>query len=359
MFTTRRILIAAVIVLLGACVNDSQGPAPKDPVTELSSALEQVIDLSVIPVVSKFHQQSKSLESAANTFCSQKDAANLSALQQQWRQLFEQWYRLSLYNFGPLNDDFVTPPYTFVDSLRLRGTDYTATVRSEIQRDIAGTHALNDDWFANKTFQRVGLLPLEALIFETSPSEHSKVAADIVADYQMEARKCDILKGLSKQLVARASYVENGWKVAFAAGQPPYRTLFLNGQLEDGTAPVNQLILSAQAFLDYLKARSVVNKAGKIADHAWQAIEATIGEVEEILAGTSSTTTSLFDVMEAAGKQNEVAKVRENIAAVKKAVADRDAPMLSIAIGSLDGNFKREIPSALNVELGINFSDGD
>jgi hypothetical protein len=33
--------------------------------------------------------------------------------------------------------------------------------------------------------------------------------------------------------------------------------------------------------------------------------------------------------------------------------------MLEISLGYLDGNFKREIPDSLELDLGINFSDGD
>ena len=111
--------------------------------------------------------------------------------------LFSQWYRLSIYNFGPLDDDLIFPAYTFIDSLRLRGTDYTGTVRSEITADISGDFSLDDDYYALKTFNKVGLLALESVIFETASSEHSQVSENIIAEYQDQSRKCDVLKGLA------------------------------------------------------------------------------------------------------------------------------------------------------------------
>ncbi len=349
----------AVLALLSACVNDSQGPAPEELTVPVNTALEQAVDNSVLPAVTGFHQRTQALDKAADSFCEQQSAANLEALQQHWRDTFLQWYRLSLYNFGPLNDDFVLPTYTFIDSLRLRGTNYLGTVRSDITSAIAGNAELDDDYFASKTFQRVGLLPLEALIFETAASEHSQAAPDILAEYAAEPRKCLFLQGMAHQLLTRASAVQDGWEVAFKDSNYSYRTLFLGNQLEDGTAPLSQLLVSGQEFMDYLKARKVVNTAAQLSNYAWEGIAAAIDEVEFLMAGRGETNTSFFAIMANTGHQNEVADVRQHIAAAKEAISNRNVDMLHVALGELDGNFKREIPDALDVNLGINFSDGD
>lgn len=348
-----------VLTTLTACTNDSQGPAPTELTTSVNDALEQAIDYSVLPAVAGFQARAKALNSAADTFCNQQNADNLTTLQQTWRDSFLQWYRLSLYNFGPLNDDFVLPTYTFIDSLRLRGTNYLGTVRSDITRDIASTKTLDDAHFANKTFQRVGLLPLEALIFETSSSEHSQNTTDILAEYASEPRKCLILKGVASQLLVRAESVNNGWSTTFKQSPHSYRTLFLGNQLEDGTAPLSQLLISAQEFLDYLKARKVVNNTARLSNTSWDALAVAINEVTSLLSGTNKTSASFFSIMTATGHQNEVADVRQHLAEARDAIANRNVDMLHIALGELDGNFKREIPDALDVNLGINFSDGD
>lgn len=361
--TTRRFLVLPLVAcLLTACVNDSRGPAPEEPPAPsqtLDAALEQAVDSAVIPAVAEFAAASQALDDAANAFCGNLSEANLEEVQAQWRTAFTRWYRLALYNFGPLDDDIVFPPYTFIDSLRLRGTDYTETVRDDIVSDIESSQTLDDAYFGSKTFQRLGLLALEVAVFETSSAERSTVASDIVAEFGFQPRKCEVLQGLSGQLLARAQYVEQGWTTAFREGEPAYRSLFLGAQLEDGTAPVNQLIISAQEFLDYLQARNVVITAAQISVYSWEAISATVDEVELLLNGGAQTTASLFDVMIATGNQNAVDSVNNSIAEVRQAISARDPAMLEVALGFLDGNFKREIPDSLNVELGINFSDGD
>ena len=72
-----------------------------------------------------------------------------------------------------------------------------------------------------------------------------------------------------------------------------------------------------------------------------------------------TTANSFYAYMTAAGHQASVDTVKANIAAAKQALQDKDQAGYEAAIGLLDGNFKREIPTALSVSLGLNFSDGD
>lgn len=339
------------------------GSRTNDPVVisqdNLNVALEEAVNYSIIIAVQNFKIESEAFKTTANNFCNNLSAVQLTLLQSAWRDLFAQWYRLANYNFGPLDDDVVFPKYTFIDSLRLRGTNYLETVRTEIANDLAGNHELNAAYFGSKTFQRVGLLALESVVFETAASEHSLAAADIIAEYQNNDRKCQILLGLAEQITLHADYIETGWLQSFKGGNHAYKTIFLTSQLEDGAEPITKLITSVQSYLDYLQNRNVVNTAAKISDHAWASISASIDEVETLLTGTDQTTISFFAIMEAAGFQTAVDAVKANIAEVRQSITQQDAAMLDIALGKLDGNFKREIPSGLAVELGINFSDGD
>ena len=330
-----------------------------DSTPSLALALREAVDNGIIPSLEKFLESAESMKAGANDFCEAPDEALLTSLQERWRSLFGQWYEVSLYNFGPLDDDIVFPTFTFIDSLRLRGTDYTETVRDEIATDIASDRVLNNEYFSGKTFQRVGLLALESTIFETSYSGHSQLNGDVLADYEFQPRKCDVLRELSHQLVVRATYVRDGWVTSFKKDQSPYRDLFLDAELEDGTAPIAQLILSAQDFLEYLQARNVVNTAAQISGYSWQAISSSIDQVEVLLNGTTATTDSFFDVMISNGNQNSVDSVRESIKEIRDSIETKDSAMLEISLGKLDGNFKREISDSLGVELGVNFSDGD
>ncbi|MEM8942688.1 MAG: imelysin family protein [Pseudomonadota bacterium] len=359
-----RLSFLLLLLSLFACV-DSGGDSSDQRVevvneaAALQAAIDESVDSAIVPAVQDFLRDAQELRDSAEAFCNISNESNLLAVQERWKTLFQQWYRLSLYNFGPLNDDIIFPTFTFIDSLRLRGTNYLATVRAETENDISIDDPLTDEYYARKTFNRVGLLAVESVAFETSTPEHSNDPVDILAEFDAQPRKCQVLLGLTGQLESRAEQVESGWLTEFKDSGLPYRTLFLDGQLEDGTDPINQLLIASQEFLDYLQARNVVTTAAQVSMFSWEAITATVDEVEFLLRGASPASNSIFDAMVATGNQNAVAAVEDSIVQVRQAIANRDPAMLEITLGFLDGNFKREIPDSLEVELGINFSDGD
>jgi len=358
MKAVRQLVITLTIVLTG-CADQGRGSDPEPVDVTEDSLITAIADEAILPAVTGFSSSAQALQSVAESFCNGVSAQGLGNLQGEWRDVLERWYRLSLYNFGPLNNDIVFPPYTFVDGLRLRGTDYTETIRSEISNDITGDQQLTDDYFAAKTFQRVGLLALESAIFETSTPEHSRATADILAEYEFQPRKCEVLLGLSRQIATRARSFSDQWTVGSAESEEAFREVFVADRLEDGTESLTQVLLSAQEFLDYIQARRVALVAAQISMHSWQSIAATIDEVELLLRGRAIGSQSLFSAMEAAGGQNAISTVESSIEQVRMAITQRDSEMLEITLGFLDGNFKREIPDTLDVVLGISFSDGD
>jgi hypothetical protein len=137
------------------------------------------------------------------------------------------------------------------------------------------------------------------------------------------------------------------------------------------------LLASIQDYLDHLKSRNVVNTTATVSQTAWSNISSSISEIESLLENqtdsqpssddndndndndNSNSTLSILAFMSAAGSDNAVALVRKHISDAHAAIAAQDSNMLDLALGNLDGNFKREIPDSLDIELGLNFNDGD
>ena len=361
-----RIIALPLTLLLGACVDGGQGSGSDviAPIARVSleAATEEAVDNAALVSSERFLSAAISMQEFAEEFCAAPNVESLESVQDAWRNAVTTWYRQSLYNFGkfgPLRENPVFEPFTFIDSLRIRGRDYTSEVRGEIAADIASSRDLTDAYFAGKTFQRVGLLALESVLFETSTPDRATDADAVLADYTFSARKCDVLSGLAGQIVSRAEGIQNAWVVDYAGTGEPFRSLFLAGEFSGGAEPITDIFSASQQFLDYLKRRRVVEKVGQIADFSWEPITATIDEVELLLRGADGADNSIFAVMAAGGNQNEIADVESSIAQVREAIANRDIDMLAITLGFLDGNFKREIPDSLGVELGDDFGDGD
>jgi predicted lipoprotein len=318
-------------LLLSGC--DASRPNDEAALTQgsLDLAIEQVIDNTVIPAVSTFASTTATFNSQLADFCSAPDASSLEATRSAWKNLANRWYQVLPFNFGPVNDDLVFPAYLYVDSYRLRGTNYIETVRTEVDNLLVSDDTLNADYFAGKTFQYVGLLALEVTLFETAASQSTDSNA-ILAEFVDQPRKCEIATGLAGLMQQKADYVEDGWLQAYSGSSQPYRSLFLAGETDDGSTPMVTLITAVSASVDV---------------------------IEDLLEGTDTSTVSLFSLMDASGNSSAANTVRSNIALAREAINDQDAVTFNSAAATIDGNFKREIPDSLDVSLGINFTDGD
>tara|TARA_R110000868_G_scaffold94448_7_gene260576 strand:- start:4170 stop:5273 length:1104 start_codon:yes stop_codon:yes gene_type:complete len=355
---------ASLWFCLGACLSlASCGGSRENDAAVLSEgslalALEQVIDGTVIVASEQFASEVSHFNSSIDSFCAAPDESGLSQLQADWKTMANAWYQLVPFNFGPLYDDTVFPAYQYVDSFRVRGTNYTATVRTLIQNLITADTDVSSSYFDTRTFQYVGLLPLEVAVFETA-SGQSQLAADIITEFQQQPRKCEVMAGLAGSLQNRADYVVNGWTADHLESGTPYRDLFLAAELDDGSAPLTALISAVQSYLDYLQQRDTVSNVAALSGNAWPEMQASIDVISEMLDGSEATTVSLLELIESAGNITEANTVRSNLVQASDAISDQDATTFNSMAAALDGNFKREIPNGLDVSLGINFSDGD
>ena len=348
-------LICLCLLILSGCSGSRPNDPPELTAENLNLALEYAIDQSVIPAAASFASQAVDFQTTVDNFCRNSEVTELSNLQMAWNSLYEKWFHLANYNFGPLNDDIVFAKYTFIDSLRIRGTNYINTVRDDIDNMINGTQTLNEAFFEQLTFNKVGLLTLEVLSFEDN--DQSRLTDDIIDDYLSTPRKCQILAGMAQQIVINANYVVEGWQVKHKDSDESYRSLFLDNQLDDGSNNLTQLLVAVQEHLDYLNKRNVLTTSASLSGIAWNGFSEAIDEIEILLEG--NTEVSFLGLMQAGGFTDSVEAVRETIATVRTAISTRDADLLEENIAKLDGHFKREIPDGLDVELGINFSDGD
>lgn len=365
--------LVCTVSLMSGC----GGERKNDPVTltdaTLATAVRQAIDHSVIPAAVSFNTSSQVLEANISDLCVTPSASTLEAAQKQWIELAQSWYHLAPYLFGPLNDNVVLPDYLFVDSLRQRGNDYTATIRNELSTMTSGEMTLDSGYFESLNFQKVGLLALEIGLFQTLGESTDR--SDIVIEFIDQPRKCQALYGLSEYLQGFAETFATEWQSDYQASGDPvsgdqraeesYRDLFLAGETEDGSEPLTLILTRLQEHFEYLKQRSVADQAAQISGlsnsgQSWLLMSATVAEAEAFIEGVSDkTTVSFASLMTSAGATTALASVRDNIARAKEAITDQSPIDFYAACALLDGNLKREIPDALAVQLGINFTDGD
>ena len=354
--------IGVLALTLVACGGTRENDEPVLSQGALDLAIQQLTDASMVASVTQMANATDALSTQVSGFCNAPDAAGLTQLQNQWQRTSTAWQQLLPYNFGPLNDNLIFPPYQFIDSYRPRGRDSTATVRTSINGWLVSDDNLTTEFFTGQTFNRVGLLALELVLFETSDDQNTTTAA-ILTEYQNQSRKCGVLAGLTGALKQRTDSFRDGWTVTYQETGQSYREQFLSGALADGSTPLETLLPSIQDYLNYLKQRDVVNNIAQIAASdgfdSWTLMTAATDSIESLLTGVTEEQVSLFDLMNAGGNGTAVATIKANLQQARDAISSRDSVSFNAAMAALDGNFKREIPDSLDVSLGINFSDGD
>ncbi len=361
-FTSHSFRVMYLLLTMLCCGSIASCTSRKNDPVQLSqvnfdAAVHAITYQHLVPLTDEFGLQSSVFENAAKDLCSGYALADLLSVQSQWRLLNQVWFALSNYKFGPMISDVVFPRYTFIDSYRLRGTNYLASVRQDILADVSADNALSSEYFSSKTFQYVGLLPLEVLIFETL--DGATDIDEVVSEFRDTPRKCEILLQLSAQLVSRANAIQSDWGEGYGVSEKPYAVLFESGELAAGETPIYLLLTSVQEHLDYLNKRNVIANSSTLAGTAWSSMRAALEDISAMLGGEQLGSFTLYSLMQSAGQGATVEEVRENINFGLVSIDERDAVNLQLALSLLDGNFKRNIPNALDVNLGINFSDGD
>jgi predicted lipoprotein len=352
-------------LLLAACGGTRSSLSANN--TELNIVATEAIDNTIISAAYRFQQQVVTLVSQSELFCTagQITTDNLALLKDQWTMTNFAWFQLLPYRFGPMISSEVLPTYIFIDYHRQRGDNDSDTIRSNINTLIASSsHANYASTLSQIGANSLGLLALEISIFEEAANQ-STAPEDIVFEFQNTPKKCQLLIDFGQKLLVRADTIHRGWTSNYRNTGKSYRDLLVNNQLElalsdeAGESAIMKILVSVQEFYDYLGKRNVTTNVAQLSSSVWLALDNALQNTEELLAGVESTTLSLDAVMANNRFEKTVANVKNNIQTLRSALEEKNTIDMKAAAAILDGNFKRDIPEALNINLGLNFSDGD
>ena len=357
-----RVLGSMLLGIAGvACSDDSDDESS----AQLQTALESAVDGRIVPSMVGFAAEASAFQNAVQALCSAPDEPRLVAVQDGWLSLMERWNAASVYVFGPLDDDLITPAYIFIESMRQRGTDYTSTVRSTRDAAVSGADPLDDTFFDGLSFNRVGLLALEILSFEAGTATPTVDRADVLAEFEAQPRKCEYFEGVTELLVDRAQTVAQGW-TAPSTGDAAFRDLMVENRLPDGQNALATVLIGAIDYLEFVRRRKllaildaqVATAARPDQTPFYSNLEAGIAEIESLLRGTTPDG-SFLEIMRSRGFSADVAMIEDQLTAVGAALSGQNRFDATNAFFNLETSFRQEIPLGLGVELGLNFSDGD
>ena len=348
----------AIIAITGGLLTGCQSPSPEvksPPLLSGEAGLQQIVEYStdqtIIPNIKQWRNQAAQLVKQSKRFCAQPEPAGLQATQQQFKQLYRAWNRVLPFDFGPLRDNLFTPKVHFIESTRQRGRDYSNPIKAHIQQVVDGGQTLDAAYFDGLKFTLVGMPALEIMLFD-APSRA------LLAQYQSSPRQCALLEGLSALNLRHADYVLQGW-TGSNQDQPNYRQLFLNNQSDDGEKSIVKLIFAMQDYLRYVHQRKLPNQLDATrSGMSYENLAAGLQAVSTLFSQNGAGI-SMAAYLKQQGKADVADTFMDWIHQSESAIQQQDMGDLARLYGRMIRALERDIPQAMGVDLGINFTDGD
>lgn len=342
-------------------------------ISELDLALAEVLAFNIIPAVDNFDVQAQKLDRSINELCpaseSKMSEQGLVELQNQWKELNNAWFNTLPFLFGPLEtpaDELgLTPTYAYIDSFRTDHINRSSSIRSRITSSINDAN-FDESTIASYSYQRTGLLPLEILLFERS-SDQDTTSSAIVNEYS-QTNKCALLRGHSNVISTLSKSIMNGWKSNYRATGIGYAEMFINNSLDyyftdslDGSGLVSttRFITALQSHFEYLESRNIHTNTALLAGSYWDAISASVISAEAALSGTDRTNLSIYSFISITGNNDNMDRIKASFSSISTTIEDQNVGTMQTAAGIVRTTIGTDLTSALNVSLGLNFSDGD
>lgn len=342
-------------------------------ISELDLALAEVLAFNILPAMDNFNTQAKKLNSSILEYCPVSDnkmtEQGLAELQSQWKELNNAWFNTLPFLFGPLEtpaDELgLTPTYAYIDSFRSDHINRSSSIRSRITTSINDSN-FDESAINSYSYQKTGLLPLEILLFERS-SDQDTTTSVIVNEY-LQTNKCSLLRGHSNVISNLSKNIVNGWKNNYRATGVGYAELFINNSLDyyftdsiDGSGLISttRFITALQNHFEYLENRNIHTNTALLAESYWEAISASVGSAEAALSGTEDTNLSIYSFISITGNNDNMDRIKSSLTSIMTTIEEQNVGAMQTAAGTVRTTIGTDLTSALNVSLGLNFSDGD
>lgn len=344
----KRLLISCALLgtSLFACELDTTSSDKPD----LEATVVALADEAILPAAEAFDTSADELSVSIATLCQNPDEAAVEAARGQWRKTSEAWNRFNVYDFGPVTEG-ITPPDAFIDSFKAfrQGKSYVETLREELRTLVAqGTDVSGED-LSGWNFQRVGLVAIEVALFETATEPPDPAASAVAAELAAQPHKCTYLVKQAELLAQRAGEL----RVAWAPDGGDYRSTFISATND----ALGGVLSGAGGHLEYFELRSIATQGYPISGQAHANIGASLDEVEAFLVAGGAD--SLSTRLDEARAPEVVTAIADRIAAARAAIAGENPEALGAELVGLDIILREDIPLALGIELGLNFTDGD
>lgn len=320
---------------IAACGSD---PADTTLQQDWSAYVTSLVERVVLPDAEQFEQDAATLLTSVQTLCGGPTVTSLAQAQSDFRSLHTSWGGVVPHFLGPLDNDPIIPRMYFIESMRQRGTYDIDRVRQTANLFTEQAELPTEQNVQKTTFNRLGLLAVEVLLFE---AKDEVIEAQAVVDGLTNSpARCRWLELLVGQVAKEADSIATGWKdfraVPGAAQQATVTFMIRWGDHLDYT-----IKRKLEAILD-----------AQLSDNFFNHQAFMLARMQEVLRPGVPLVVSpeRFDSVLQAQALFEQSIER---------ASRRDRQALSESMQSLRFQFRHDLPEAAALPLGLNFNDGD
>lgn len=193
---TSSITIALIAILI-SCNNDDNTSNTTLTTFDRTALLQNIYTNEISVLSSDFIFETFVLDERMQSFVTDTNLANLTAVQDQWKNMLFLWKRLELYDISAAGDSFI----------HFEINRWPTNV-SIIEGFITGSETINESFVAGNGSSSKGISALEYLLF--SSDDFATIIATFTTDAFSERRKA-YAKALTENLKTKAQQLNTIW----------------------------------------------------------------------------------------------------------------------------------------------------
>lgn len=355
--------------LIVCCVLSAVGCSPKNESSPVDQALSTTAHELILPWHQTFVRDTAELQQSLERFCQNPgNPGELEASKKSWRTAMLTWQTLRVINFGPVAEGNQAWRLQFWPDTHNR-------IGQKVEELLAKDSPISAESLAGGNVLVQGLSALEYLLFDPQKSA--------LEDYQ-NPRVCDFLAAASQNTANVATTLHRGW--ATEGGN--YLGVFLSAGEGNIAFPTNKDVVAALASAVVMSVEFVKNRklgepfggrpgGGRTNPYhleLWRSKISLPAMQAELAANEQVFLKALKPVLIAEGHTDLAARIEQSFSDSRKSLNALPSPLFDHVreaqalpqfqaawdtLGQLVSLLKRDLPNALQIQMGFNSSDGD
>lgn len=352
--------LVLTLLCLGLLTNCGKSTAPKAPAQPPLAAVQAHI---IIPWHQALLSASGQLKNRLERFCQNPgNPGEFQEARNAWRNSMLAWQQVNLIKFGPVSQDNQAWKIQFwPDSHNL--------VEKKVKALLAENDVINEQILAGASVVTQGLSALELFLFDAQFADSAALAG----------KPCDLMRIASGRVEKVAAALAANWQ---QGSQGAWQAAALTPGSEAEQAALADTAKALVSSLEIIKKDKLEGPIGNLASpeakpfhsESWRSATGKAAMLAQLKGCASLFDKALVPFLTSPEQQALSRSVQSDLAQLIASLEANPAELVDLinteqgrtlvvnsaqTLGKINGIMKRDIPTALNLQLGFNGNDGD